>query len=109
MMQICIDQLGEHREIRLGRDDASPQLQFACRVDQKIGWAPEVMEHVCECDHIQALVCYCVEAIDRMAVEDVVEIVQIQHIAGNNILIKQLQGRSSATDLKDTEIGRVEL
>src|SRR5262245_15656244 len=68
------------------------------------------MQYIRECNNIKAVVLDRVQFVDFMAVKHEIEIVQIKHVARNNVREKLFQGRSATSyfqNRKRRRIGKV--
>ena len=66
-----------------------------------------MMQHIGECNNIQAVVLDRVQLVDFMAVKHKVEIIQIKHVTCHNVREKLFQRGGAASYLKDRECGRI--
>ena len=47
-----------------------------------------MMQYVSEGNHIKAFIFYCLQLVDLMAVENKIEIIKVENIAGNDVRIE---------------------
>src|SRR6266566_2551358 len=95
---------------RLRRDHFAAGFQLASRTVKKRNRAFQMMQHIGERNHIEAVVFYCVQFVDLVAVKHQIEIVKIENITRDDVRVKLFQGRGAASYLENRErrgIGKV--
>ena len=65
------------------------------------------MQHIGNGNNIKAVVLNYVQPVDFMAVKHKIEIIQIEHVTGNNVWEKLFQRRGTASDLQYRECRRI--
>src|SRR6266496_4999836 len=66
-----------------------------------------MMQHVRKRNHIEAVVFDSMQLVDLMAIENQIQIVQLEDITGYNVRVKPLQWRGAASDLENCQLLQV--
>ena len=101
-MEMAPNQSRESRKIWLGGDDFSTHFEFHGNFGQKVERVFQMMQDVGQRDDVETCISHGGEAVDLVAVENKVQIVQRQQIAREYVRVKTFDRRSTAADLKNT-------
>src|SRR6266496_556461 len=73
----------------------------------EVDGALQMMQHVRKRNHIEAVVFDSMQLVDLMAIENQIQIVQLEDITGYNVRVKPLQWRGAASDLENCQLLQV--